>query len=101
MLCLEKQEDSEKVPDSRQSTPSVDTGYPLSQVLAVIGAGKSLYTEFYHSPSHTTNSLPGPLHLSRGGVHWQRGLSETPSYPTMARKPLVIQTNVEPIILSK
>lgn len=80
ILRLEEQEDTNEALISKQSA---DTAYPLSQILAVVGAGKSSYKLFI--AALITNSLPDSFHFGHGRVHWQRG----PCYPTMARKLLV------------
>jgi len=80
-----QQGDSKEAYKSEQGTLSADSSYPLSQILTVVGAGKSTY--LYRSiTTHTTDSLPCSFHFGRGGVHWQRGLPEAPCYPTMVCK---------------
>lgn len=71
MLQPKEQEDIKGTLSSEQHTPSANTVYPLSTILAVVGAGK-FYFKFHVSTKAltTANSLPGSLHFGRGWVHW-------------------------------
>ena len=88
ILHLEDQEEAEAL-TSKQGKPSADTAYPLSQILSVVGAGRSTFAFMIPRSTHTTNSLPGPFHFGRGRVTWHRVPPEAPCHQTLARKPFV------------